>query len=177
MMSFQLSIAFETEHGRYWRFKILVTQSAIPHSVQQGMSAHDNHLFQNWLGMLCKEFAVCFFPSYHTTLSVQFFMFSFFLYLKNISSFQFTATSFRNKKEASGTSSFDSLGSWPQAGLRCQHHPPRSIMPCLPYFINSSKYLLTSHEQHTGPLHCKLHNMPLSVYFIRDEQTLVCFLN
>lgn len=76
IMSFWLPLALEARHLSYWMFKILVTRSAIRHSVlkREWMLIITFHLFQNWLGMLCKDFTICFFPSDHKTLWVQFFL-------------------------------------------------------------------------------------------------------
>lgn len=84
VMSFWLSIAFETVHLRNWMFKMLVTQSAIPHSVQKGMNAHYNipslpksTRYAGWrfYYMLLSKLS-------HNLVSAIFYAFSFFFILK-----------------------------------------------------------------------------------------------
>lgn len=162
IMSFWVPIAFEARHLSYWMFKILVTQSAIHHSVlkRERMLIITFHLFQNWLGMLCKDFTIFFFPSYHATLSVQFFYVFSVLSISKKILFSSLPRALKYKRVWIELIRLTLVLISGRPWLPTPPSAPHDAFPC--YLANRSKHLLTRcQEQHTGPLYraISLHNI------------------
>lgn len=144
-------------------FKILVTRSAIPHSVHKGMNTHYSiPPLQKLTSHAVQRFdSMSLFKLSHNLVSAMFYTFSSLFISKT---FIFPVHCHFSEYKSMRNWLIQLPVPWCQSGLSCKHHPPLPTLPslsCLKTDLNTCSQVLNC-----------LHNTSQSVsYFTWDEQT------